>query len=69
MRYDELALGAARLSFVVEVALLAEVGMVQPAELCEGRAPAVPAERLTRCTITISTRAQRVGALTELVRR
>ena len=35
LRYDELALGPQRLQFVVEVALLAEVGMIQPNELSE----------------------------------
>src|SRR5262245_46925429 len=36
LRYDELALGEERLAFIVEVALLAEIGMIQPAELSDG---------------------------------
>ncbi|HEX7704566.1 MAG TPA: hypothetical protein VF403_27690, partial [Kofleriaceae bacterium] len=36
LRYDELALGPNKLEFVVEVALLAEVGMIQPGELSDG---------------------------------
>src|SRR5882724_156198 len=36
LRYDELTLGAERLRYVVEVALLAEIGMIQPAELSDG---------------------------------
>src|SRR5262245_63315977 len=35
LRYDEQALGPGRLSYVIEVALLAEIGMIQPAELSE----------------------------------
>ena len=35
LRYDSMALGPTRLEFVVEVALLSEVGMIQPAELSD----------------------------------
>jgi hypothetical protein len=50
--YDELALGEARLGYVMEVALLAEVGMVQPAELTEGDRRRFFSDRLARCTVT-----------------
>src|SRR5438477_6813263 len=35
LRYDELTLGD-RMRYVVEVAMLAEAGMIQPAELSDG---------------------------------
>jgi hypothetical protein len=69
LRYDELALGPTRLSFVVEVALLAEIGMIQPAELSEGDRRRFLGERLARCTMHVADQRSVVGALTELVRR
>lgn len=69
LRYDELGLGPQRLSFVVEVALLAEVGMIQPAELSEVERRRFLTERLTRCALAVSTERSAIGALTELVRR
>jgi hypothetical protein len=69
LRYDELALGDQRLQFVVEVALLAEVGMIQPSELSEVERRRFLTERLARCSLSISTERSVVGALTELVRR
>ena len=68
LRYDALALEAGKLGFVVEVALLAEVGMVQPSELSEGERTRFLSERLTRCTIHVSYARSVVGALSELVR-
>jgi hypothetical protein len=59
----------ANMSYVIEVALLAEVGMVQPAELSEGERARFLADRLTRCTIRVTTQRTAVGALTELVRK
>ncbi|MBV8761514.1 MAG: PilZ domain-containing protein [Deltaproteobacteria bacterium] len=69
LRYDEMALGPRRLQFVVEVALLAEVGMIQPAELSEVERRRFLTERLARCVLAVSTERSAVGALTELVRR
>ena len=69
LRYDELALGTARLGYVVEVALLAEVGMIQPAELSEGERARFLSERLARCTLHVSYARDVVGALAELVRK
>jgi len=69
LRYDEAALGAARLAFVVEIALLAELGMIQPAELSEGERRRFLGERLSRCTLAVPDQRGVVVALTELVRR
>jgi hypothetical protein len=69
LRYDELALGANKLEFVVEVALLAEVGMIQPGELSEGERRRFLTERLTRCTLQVQSQRSAVGALVELVRK
>ncbi|MFT3693944.1 MAG: PilZ domain-containing protein [Kofleriaceae bacterium] len=69
LRYDELALGPAKLEFVVEVALLAEIGMIQPAELSEGERRRFLTERLARCTIQVSTQRSANAALTELVKK
>jgi len=69
LRYDELALGQERLAFVIEVALLAEIGMIQPAELSDGDRRRFLNERLSRCTMHVSDQRSVVGALSELVRR
>lgn len=69
LRYDELALGAERLAFVIEIALLAEIGMIQPAELTDGDRRRFVNERLGRCTIHIGDQRTVVAALAELVRR
>jgi PilZ domain len=69
LQYDTSILGDHRLEFVVNVALLAEVGMVQPAELSEGERVRFLSARLSRCTIRITTQRSVNGALTELVRR
>ncbi|HEY6038411.1 MAG TPA: PilZ domain-containing protein, partial [Kofleriaceae bacterium] len=69
LRYDELALGPQKLEFVIEVALLAEVGMIQPAELSEGERRRFLTERLARCTVQVQTQRSAIGALTELVKR
>lgn len=66
LQYDA---ATANMKFVVEIALLAEVGMVQPAELSEGERARFLAERLPRCTIRVTTQRTAVGALGELVRR
>jgi hypothetical protein len=69
LRYDELALGAERLGFIVEVALLAEIGMIQPAELSEGDRRRFLGERLANCTVHVGEHRKVVTALVELVRR
>jgi hypothetical protein len=69
LRYDERALGAARLGFIVEVALLAEIGMIQPAELSEGDRRRFVGERLSNCTVHVGDHRKVVAALVELVRR
>jgi hypothetical protein len=69
LRYDALALGRERLAFVVEIALLAEIGMIQPAELSDGDRRRFLGERLTRCTLHVVDQRSVVTALTELVRR
>ncbi|CAN5511965.1 hypothetical protein BH11MYX1_BH11MYX1_12510 [soil metagenome] len=69
LRYDELALGTDRLAFVIEVALLAEIGMIQPAELSEGERRRFLTERLARCTMQVQSSRNAVGGLVELVRR
>jgi hypothetical protein len=66
--YDEAMLGANRLEFVVNVALLAEIGMVQPGELSEGERIRFLAARLSRCTIRVVSQSTVIGALTELAR-
>ena len=69
LRYDELALGPDRLKYVVEVALLAEIGMIQPAELSEGERKRFLFERLARCAVQVDDQRNVVGALGELVRQ
>jgi len=69
LRYDEMALGPQKLEFVIEVALLAEVGMIQPAELSDGERRRFLTERLARCTVQVQTQRSAIGALTELVKR
>ncbi|MGE0870297.1 MAG: PilZ domain-containing protein [Kofleriaceae bacterium] len=69
LRYDELALDANRIAFAIEIALLAEAGMIQPAELSEGERRRFLGERLQRCTIFVGDQRRVTSALTELVRR
>lgn len=71
LRYDEMALGADKLAYVVEIALLAEIGMIQPHELTEGDRRRFVSERLERCTIQIvgkRTAALALGALVKKLR-
>jgi hypothetical protein len=69
LRYDELALGPAGLDYVVELALLAEIGMIQPAELAVGDRRRFLAERLSRCTLQVAGERNVTNAITELARR
>lgn len=66
--YDPFALGADRLHYVVELALLAELGMIQPAELSRGDRRRFLEERLTRCSLRVDNQRNVVGALVELVK-
>lgn len=66
LQYDP---ATANMQFVVDVAVLAEVGMVQPAELSEGERARFLADRLARCTIRVTTQRTAAGALTELARK
>ncbi len=68
LRYDRLALGDDKLAYVIEVALLAEIGMVQPAELSDGDRKRFIHDRLSRCTLQLDNQRAVVGALVELVR-
>src|SRR4051812_31541834 len=69
LRYAEQTLGPSRLSYVVEIALLAEVGMIQPAELSEGDRRRFVADRLAGCTVHVANQRKVLDALIELVRR
>lgn len=69
LKFDELALGPQKLEFIVEIALLAEIGMIQPAELSDGERRRFLTERLARCSLQVATQRSAVGAITELVRR
>lgn len=69
LRYDTLTIGDNGLAFLVEIALLAEIGMIQPAELSAGDRRRFVADRLARCTTQVSEHRHVASALTELVRR
>ncbi len=73
LQYDLSALDDTGLQYVMNVAILAEVGMIQPAELSEGERMRFLSTRLARCSIRLSGSqvGQRttVGALTELVKK
>lgn len=69
LRYDVLALGPDRLGFLVEVALLAEIGMIQPAELRADERERFVSKRLSNCTVHVGDQRKIISALVELVRR
>lgn len=69
LQYDGRTLEESGLQYVVNVALLAEVGMVQPAALSEGERARFLGARLSRCTLRVTSQHTAVGALGELVRR
>jgi hypothetical protein len=69
LRYDELVLGPDRVGFLVEMALLAEIGMIQPAELSEADRERFVHRRLSNCTLHVGDQRKIVRALVELVRR
>jgi hypothetical protein len=69
LRYDELALGDDKLSFVIELALLAEIGMIQPAALTEGDRRRFLGERLARCSISVPDHRTVLVAYAELVKK
>jgi hypothetical protein len=69
LRYDEITLGPKQLEFVVDIALLAEVGMIQLHQLSEAERKRFLTERITRCTHQVTYQRNVIGALTELVRK
>jgi hypothetical protein len=69
LQYDPASLENGTLDFVMSVALLAEVAMVQPAELSEGERARFLAERLSRCTIRVTGQPNPIAVLTEIVRK
>src|ERR1044071_3202441 len=69
LRYDEQALGATGMSYIVEVALLAEIGMIQPAELSGADRRRFVVDRLAGCSEHVSDQRKVVASLVELVRR
>ncbi|MBL0215342.1 MAG: PilZ domain-containing protein [Myxococcales bacterium] len=69
LRYDPMAVGDNGLAFLIEVALLAEVGMIQPAELTDGDRRRFVGDRLARCTLQVGDQRHVTSALTELMRR
>jgi hypothetical protein len=69
LHYDDLALGEGQLAFVIDVALRAEVGMIQPQAFSDGERSRFLGERLARCKLQVSHQRNVVGALVELVKR
>lgn len=69
LRYNEFALGHERLAFVIELALIAEIGMIQPSELSEDDRHRFLSERLARCTLNVTDQRSVVTALSKLVAR
>src|SRR4029077_5762390 len=69
LSYAAASLGDRGLAFLMEIAVLAEIGMIQPAELSEGDRRRFVGERLARCTLQIGEQHHVTSALTELVRR
>ena len=67
--YDPTALGELKLAMVVDVALSAQVGMVQPHELGEVERMRFLGERLSRCKLSVTYQRSVVAGLVELVRR
>lgn len=69
LQYEHDVLDEQSRQYLINVAILAEVGMVQPAELSEGERVRFLSSRLSRCTIRVTTATTAVGALNELVKR
>ncbi len=67
--YDEAALGPDHLRRVLEVAVLAEVSVIHPADLSEGDRRRLVGDRLTSCAVHVGDHHKVVSALVELVRR
>jgi len=68
LSYDTMALGPDHLGYVMQIALLAEIGMVQPAEISEHDRRRFANDRLSRCTLQIDHQRSVIGALVELVK-
>ena len=69
LRYDEAALGPDHLRRVLEVAVLAEISIIHPADLSEGDRRRLVGDRLASCAVHVGDHHKVVGALVELVRR
>jgi hypothetical protein len=69
LHYDEAALGGGQLAFAIDVALRAEVGMIQPNVLSDGERARFLGDRLARCKLQVNYQRSVVGALVELVKR
>jgi hypothetical protein len=69
LQYDRDALDETGRQYLMNVAILAEVGMVQPAELSEGERTRFLSTRLSRCTIRVTSAQTAVSAHNELVKR
>jgi hypothetical protein len=69
LHYEERILGPTQLAFAIDVALRAEVGMIQPNALSDSERARFLGERLARCKLNVTYQRSVVGALVELVRR
>ncbi len=69
LRYDEAKVGRDGLASVVQLALLEEIGMIQPAELTQGDRHRFLTERLARCALHVTGLATCVETLGALVRQ
>lgn len=69
VRYDAHSLGREGLGFLMEIALLAEIGLIQPAELSEGDRRRFLADRIAACTLRVTDQRGVVFALSELVKQ
>lgn len=69
LRYDERVLGHDRLAFIIEIAQLAEIGVILPNELDDAERRQFIDRRISRCSIHVAEQRTVIGALTELVRR
>ena len=69
LRYAAAALGPDHLRRVLDVAVLAEISVILPADLSEGDRRRLVGDRLTGCAVHVGDHDKVVGALVELVRR
>lgn len=69
LHYEDAILGPTQLAFAMDVALRAEVGMIQPHALSESERGRFVGDRLARCKLNVTYQRSVVGALVELVKR